>query len=61
MSARLEALNEQLAAVKRAIAERAAAGQPTDDLIKKEQDLTNQLTQARSLLTENASKVVLRG
>lgn len=60
MSARLESLNEQLTAVKLAIAEAAAAGQPVEELVEKERQLAAELTRARGLLTENATKV-LRG
>ncbi len=59
MSARLETLHEQLAIVKSQIAERTALGQPVDELLKKEEVLAKQLTQARVLLTENTS--VLKG
>lgn len=59
MSARLEALQEQLANIKNQIASRAAAGQPVDDLLEQEQSVAKQLTKARVLLTENTS--VLKG
>jgi flagellar hook-associated protein FlgK len=59
MSARLEALLEQLESIKTQIADRAAVGQPTDDLLEQERSIAKQLTKARGLLTENTS--VLKG
>ena len=59
MSARLEALQEQLITIKTQIADRTAAGQPVTDLLEQEQSIAKQLTQARVLLTENTS--VLKG
>ncbi len=59
MSARLEALQEQLTTIKAQIADRAAAGQPVTDLLEQEQSIAKQLTTARVLLTENTS--VLKG
>lgn len=61
MSARLESLNEQLVALKATIAERASAGLPVEDLLEQERRIAAELTRARSLLTENASKAILRG
>lgn len=59
MSARLEALQEQLESVKTQIAARKSAGQPVDELLEQEKSLAKQLTKARVLLTENTS--VLKG
>ncbi len=59
MSARLEALQEQLVTIKAQIADRTAAGQPVTDLLEQEQSIAKQLTKARVLLTENTS--VLKG
>jgi len=59
MSARLEALQEQLTTIKAQIADRAAAGQPVTDLLEQEQSIAKALTKARVLLTENTS--VLKG
>ncbi len=59
MSARLEALLEQLESIKSQIAARAAIGQPTDDLLELKESIAKQLTKARGLLTENTS--VLKG
>ena len=61
MSARIESLNAQLASVKKSIAERAALGQPVDDLVTVEESITKQLSKARELLTEGSSKSILRG
>lgn len=59
MSARLEALQEQLTTIKNQIADRAAVGQPVEDLLEQERSIVKQLTKARGLLTENTS--VLKG
>lgn len=61
MSARIESLFAQLQNIKQSIAERAAHGQPVEDLLLAEKNITAQLTKARHLLTENTAKVVLRG
>jgi hypothetical protein len=61
MSARIESLFAQLQNIKQSIAERAAVGQPVEDLILAERNITAQLTKARELLTEGSAKVVLRG
>jgi len=59
MSARLEALQEQLETIKIQIASRAAAGQPVDELLEQEKNVAKKLHEARVLLTENTS--VLKG
>jgi len=59
MSARLEALQEQLTVIKSKIAICAAAGQPIETLLEEEQVIAKQLTKARGLLTEHTS--VLKG
>lgn len=61
MSARLASLHEKLLDIKQSIAERAAHGQPVEDLLLAEKNISAQLAKARELLTENAAKVVLRG
>jgi len=59
MSARLEALNEQLESIKNQIVEARRLDQPTDELVEQEKAIAKQLTKARVLLTENTS--VLKG
>lgn len=61
MSARIESLFTQLQNIKQSIADRTAHGQPVEDLLLAERNITAQLSKARELLTENATKVVLRG
>lgn len=61
MSARIESLFAQLQNIKQSIADRTAHGQPVEDLLLAERNITAQLSKARELLTENATKVVLRG
>lgn len=61
MSARIEQLHAQLASVKKTIAERAALGQPVDDLVSVEESISKQLSKARELLTEGSAKAILRG
>ncbi len=61
MSARIESLHAELQKVKQSIAERAAAGQPVDDLIAIEEGISKQLNKARSLITEGSAKAILRG
>lgn len=56
MSARLEVLHERL----RVIKEQIAGGDASEALLEQEREVVQQLTKARELLTENASKV-LRG
>ncbi len=61
MSARIESLFTQLQNIKLSIADRAAHGQPVEDLLLAEKNISAQLTKARQLLTEGASKSVLQG
>ena len=61
MSARIESLCLQLKEIKQSITDRVALGQPVEDLLIAEKNVMTQLTKARRLLTESASKVVLRG
>ena len=61
MSARIETLHAQLENVKQSIAARAAAGQPVEDLLQLEENITQQLSKARQLLTEGSAKAILRG
>lgn len=61
MSARIEALYAQLQDIKLSITERAAHGQPVEDLLLAEKNITAQLSKARQLLTEGSSNVILRG
>ncbi len=61
MSARIESLFAQLHNITQSIEDRTAHGQPVEDLVLAERNIKAQLSKARELLTENASKVVLRG
>lgn len=61
MSARIESLFAQLQNITLSIQERTAHGQPVADLIVAERNIKAQLSKARELLTENASKAVLQG
>lgn len=55
MAARVEALQEQLAAIRTRITATTQAGQPAEDLIEEERGILRQLGQARNLLNESAS------
>lgn len=61
MSARIESLITQLQTIKQSIAERSAVGQPVEDLLLAEENITKALAKARQLLTEGSAKSVLRG
>lgn len=59
MSARLETLHEQLAAVRTEIASKRSIGEDVTELLEQERSLAAQLTRARGLLTEHNN--VLKG
>lgn len=61
MSARIESLYEKLQLLKKSIAERQAAGVDVEELLKEEASVSDQLSRARKLLTENASSSIIRG